>query len=308
MSDYICIDIGGTSIKYGILRSFQERENNKIYDAEKLSFVKKGSIKTPRAGGKSILIALEEIIGIYLQEFSDIKGICISSAGIIDAENGYVISANEALMPGYTGTEITRSLFEKFRIPCTVDNDVNCAAWAEYYAGAAKDSHSSLMLTIGTGIGGAFIYRGELLRGFSNSGCEIGYLHMKNGKSFEELAATSVLVKKVAEKFELPYEKVDGKFVFEQISKGNELCIQMVDEMCDILGLGISNLCYVLNPEVVVLGGGISVQEAYLSDRINKALDIYLIPEIRKHTKLVFASYKNEAGMLGAYFKQITVK
>lgn len=296
MSEYICIDIGGTSIKHGALKEVKEQ------GLEKTSFLKKGSVKTPKTGGDSILTYLEEIIGGYLQEFSDIKGICISSAGIIDAERGCVIAANEALMPGYTGTEIAGSLFGKFHMPCAVDNDVNCAALAEYYAGAAKDSHSSLMLTVGTGIGGAFIYKGEILRGFSGSGCEIGYLHMKNKKSFEELAATSVLVKKAAERLGLPYEMVDGKFVFEQISMGNEVCIQLVDEMCDLLGLGISNLCYVLNPEKVILGGGISAKETYLSDRINKALDVYLIPEIRKYTKLVFAVNKNEAGMLGAYF------
>lgn len=302
MSEYICIDIGGTSVKYGVLENFEKQENNSDFLLPKLSFIKKEIVKTPQTGGKGILALLHGIIGGYLQEFHNIMGICISSAGIIDAEKGRVIAANEELMPGYTGTELAGTLSKKFHLPCAAENDVNCAALAEYYIGAAKGCHSILMLTVGTGIGGAFIQEGKILRGFSGSGCEIGYLHMQNGKSFEELAAASVLVKKVADKLRLPYEVVDGKFVFDKLMQGNEICIQAVDEMCEILGLGIANLCYVLNPEIVVIGGGISAQERYLSEKINKVLDAYLIPVVRKHTKLAFAVCRNDAGMLGSYF------
>ena len=74
------------------------------------------------------------------------------------------------------------------------------------------------------------------------------------------------------------------------------------DEMTDVLGQGIANICYVLNPEVVVLGGGIMAQEDYLKGRVEKAVEKYLIPSIADHTRIAFARHKNDAGMLGAFY------
>ena len=80
------------------------------------------------------------------------------------------------------------------------------------------------------------------------------------------------------------------------------MCNQAIDEMCDVLGKGIANICYVINPEIVVLGGGIMAQEEFLKDRINAAMDKYLVSSIAKHTKLAFAKHQNDAGMLGAFY------
>ena len=93
---------------------------------------------------------------------------------------------------------------------------------------------------------------------------------------------------------------ISGKWIFEQAQSGNKVCIEEIDRMCDILAKGIANLCYVLNPEIVVIGGGISAQENYLRPSIEKGLDRYLIPEVRRKTKLGFAKFGNHAGMLGA--------
>lgn len=292
MKQFICIDIGGTSIKHGVME-------------ESLHFCKKGSSATPKTGGADILALLETIVSDYLTEYPDCAGICISSAGIVDSDRGIVIEANEDLTPGYTGTHIKEPLTRRFGLPCTVENDVNCAALAEYHAGAAIPYGSSLTLTIGTGIGGAFILQGQLLKGHTYSACEVGYTHMTNG-SFEELAATSILVKKVASRLSLPVEQVNGKWIFDQALAGNEVCITSIEEMCETLSMGIANLCYVLNPEVVVLGGGISAQEKYLRPLLEKGLEKYLIPPILKETHLEFAQQKNDAGMIGAYYNFIS--
>lgn len=121
-----------------------------------------------------------------------------------------------------------------------------------------------------------------------------------DGSSFEELAATSVLVKRTAKRLSKNCLEISGKWIFEQAQSGNEVCIEEIDRMCDLLAKGIANLCYVLNPEIVVIGGGISAQEDYLRPRIENGLERYLIPEIRKKTKLGFAKFGNHAGMLGA--------
>lgn len=118
--------------------------------------------------------------------------------------------------------------------------------------------------------------------------------------SFEELAATSALVLNTAKRLGKVPEEISGKWIFEQAQAGNEVCIQEIDRMCDALALGIANLCYVLNPEIVVLGGGISAQREWLLPRLKKGLERYLIPLILEQTRLEFAAFGNYAGMMGA--------
>lgn len=99
-----------------------------------------------------------------------------------------------------------------------------------------------------------------------------------------------------------PEENWNGYHIFEEAKKGDKLCIRAIDEMVDVLGRGIANICYVMNPEVVVLGGGVMAQEEYLRGRIEASLRKYLVPSIAEHTKLAFAKHRNDAGMLGAYY------
>ena len=289
MKQYICIDIGGTAIKYGVVQSGEIPE-----------IIQTDSCKTPENGTK-ILQKVFDIIEGLKRNCGQTEAVCISSAGIVNSEEGCILEANDDLIPGYTGTKIADRVKEKFGIPCFVENDVNCAAMAEYYAGAAKGYHSMLMLTIGTGIGGAFIAGGKLLKGHTYSACEVGYMNMEEG-TFEEIAATSALVARTAKRLHKTADAISGKWIFEQAQDGNEVCIEEIDRMCDNLAKGISNICYVLNPEIVLLGGGISAQTDWLKPRIEMGMEKYLIPVIRKKTKLDFAKFKNQAGMIGAYY------
>ncbi len=289
MKQYICIDIGGTAIKYGVVQSGEIPE-----------IIQTDSCKTPENGTK-ILRKVFDIIEGLKRNCGQTEAVCISSAGIVNSEEGCILEANDDLIPGYTGIKIADRVKEKFGIPCFVENDVNCAAMAEYYAGAAKGYHSMLMLTIGTGIGGAFIAGGKLLKGHTYSACEVGYMNMEEG-TFEEIAATSALVARTAKRLHKTADAISGKWIFEQAQDGNEVCIEEIDRMCDILAKGISNICYVLNPEIVLLGGGISAQTDWLKPRIEMGMEKYLIPVIRKKTKLDFAKFKNQAGMIGAYY------
>lgn len=157
------------------------------------------------------------------------------------------------------------------------------------------------MLTIGTGIGGCMIVDGKVFHGYSNSACEVGYMHMEDS-DFQTLGAASILTKKVAERKQEPEEKWNGYRIFEEAKKGDEICNQAIDEMTDVLGKGIANICYVVNPEVVVLGGGIMAQETFLKSKMETALKKYLIPSILRNTRIAFAKHKNDAGMLGAFY------
>ena len=287
MKKYVSIDIGGTAIKYGLIGA----DGMMIHRGETPTEAEKG--------GPSILKKAITITQRYCEEHK-ISGICISTAGIVDTKRG-AIQHSAPLIPKYTGICFKDTMEQRFFVPCEVENDVNCAGLAEYLTGAGKESDPMLMLTIGTGIGGCLVTGGHVFHGVSYSACEVGYMHMR-GSDFQTLGSASSLVKKTAERKQEPQENWNGFRIFSEARLGNSVCIQAIDEMIDVLGLDIANLCYVLNPQTIVLGGGIMAQEDYLKDKIQAAVESYLIDSIASHVTMTFAKHRNDAGMLGAFY------
>lgn len=287
MAKYISIDIGGTSIKYGIIDSSSRILSRNETDTESWK------------GGPSLVVKVSGLVHSLMQE-NEVSGICISTAGVVDIQKGEILHSSN-LIPGYTGIRWKDTLQKRFGLPCEVENDVNCAGLAESVSGASKGCNPSLMLTIGTGIGGCLIADGEVYHGFCGSGCEVGYMHLPGG-AFQDLGASSVLTKKVAERKADLEKNWNGRRIFREAYGGDRICNQAIDEMTDVLGQGVANLCYVLNPEVVVLGGGIMAQESFLKEKIVASVQNYLIPYIADRTKIRFACHQNDAGMLGAFY------
>ncbi len=287
MNQYICIDIGGTAIKYGLIR-----EDGRI--------VLRKSRKTESwLGGAGILAKVCDIVE-ELRGGPDICGVAVSSAGVVDCRKGEIIHS-APLIPNFVGTNYKKAVGERFGLPCEAENDVNCAGLAEFVSGAAMGHDSMLMLTIGTGIGGCAVMGGRIWHGGCGAACEVGYMHM--GESdFQTLGAASVLTKKVAAWKGEPEEAWDGYRVFALAREGDEVCIRAIDEMVEVLGTGIANICYVLNPEIVVLGGGIMAQQEYLKEKMEFAVKSKLIPHMAAHTEIAFARHGNDAGMLGALY------
>lgn len=286
MKRYVCVDIGGTSMKYGIVD-------------EEGTFLKKGSADTQASqGGNAIAAKVEQIIDILRQEFEP-EGICISTAGMVDTEEGKIVYS-APLIPDYIGMCWKERLENRYRIPCEVENDVNCAGLAEYISGAARGCRFAVCLTVGTGIGGCVLLDGKVYHGAGGSAGEVGYMHM-DGSDFQTLGAASILCRKVSEQ-KGSSESWTGKQVFEAAKELDPVCLRAVDDMTDVLARGISNICCVLDPEVVVLGGGIMAQEAFLKPRISQALKTYMNPVMAEHTRLAFARHGNDAGMLGAFY------
>ena len=288
MKNYLCIDIGGTSVKYGIY-------------SEESGFLMDSNFPTQAwLGGHSIIDRIIKLASQILEKQTDICGICISTAGMVDCNTGCITYAS-SLIPEYTGTPVKNIFEQQFHLPCEVENDVNCAALAEYFSGAAQGASSCLCLTIGTGIGGAFVENGQIFHGFSGSGCEVGYMYLPDG-AFQDIASTSALVRRVARRKNLSFSALSGKKIFDLAKKNDSDCIEEIDRMTSYLGMGIANICYVLNPEIIVLGGGIMVQKELLYDKIREAVDKYLLHSIAGKTTLKFAQNQNRAGMLGAFY------
>ncbi len=287
MKTYVAIDIGGTSIKYGLID-----ENEQLLEKSEMP-------TEAQYGGPGILKKVKGIVEKYL-ETQKIAGICLSSAGMVDPDKGEIFYAGPQI-PNYAGTAFKKELENAFQIPCEIENDVNCAGLAEVMSGNAKESQIAVCLTIGTGIGGCLINQREVFHGYSNSACEVGYMHLPDG-AFQDLASTTALVEYVAELHGESAEQWNGLRVFTEATEGNTYCMQGIERMVDYLGKGIANICYVVNPEVVVLGGGIMAQEAILKPKIQAALQANLVSSLAEKTKLAFAHHQNTAGMFGAYY------
>lgn len=164
MKKYVSIDIGGTAIKYGVIS-----ECGEILEKDKMP-------TEAYKGGPEILNKVIRIVEAYKAAY-ELAGICISTAGMVDVEKGEIFYS-APLIPNYAGTQFKKVLEEKFQVPCEVENDVNCAGLSESVSGAAAGSKVTLCLTIGTGIGGCILVDGKVFHGYSNSACEVGYMHM----------------------------------------------------------------------------------------------------------------------------------
>ncbi|SEA21224.1 Sugar kinase of the NBD/HSP70 family, may contain an N-terminal HTH domain [Eubacterium aggregans] len=286
MKPYLCIDIGGTAIKHGLF-------------SEDFKCMAKKKVPTHSAAGPEPGV-LEQVFTIIKdwQAQTEVEGIAISTTGIVDPKAGQIIYASE-VMPGYTGTKLKAPVENAFNLPCIVENDVNCMGLAEANLGAGRSAQSCLCITVGTGIGGSFICGGEIFHGFSNSACEVGYLRVPGGV-YQDLASTSQLVKKIAEGRGISPSSINGFQIFEEARAGAKDCIIAIDEMVDILADGLANIVYLLNPEMVILGGGIMEQRDYMEPRIQSALSKRIIPVVFDQTQIALAQHGNDAGMLGA--------
>lgn len=285
MREFIAFDIGATLIKYGILT-----EDGKI--------IKSGEMNTDaHLGGMEVVGKVKKMGDVLLQEYA-VSGVCISTAGQVNSEKGKIVYASE-LIPEYTGVAIKAELENHFNLPVEVENDVNCVGLAESWIGKGKDVKSLFSLTIGSGIGGSYVLDNKLHTGYSFSGGEIGYIPIE-GSQFEELASTRILIQNVANKKKVDPDKLNGKNIFDMAHQGDAVCQQEIERMVYYLSKGIATIAYMMNPEMIVLGGGITKQKDYLLPLIQEELAQGLIPTIFEKTKVEIAEKLNNAGMVGA--------
>ena len=286
MKYYAAVDIGGTAIKYGVISSAQEI----VYKAQMPTHAEKG----PNVWMKEVAKVINQMKDSYA-----LSGICVSSTAMIDSTNGKVFFSLPQV-PDYTGFKVKKYLETECNLVTEVENDVNCVALAESISGSGKGYSSVLCLAIGTGIGGGFTEKGHLLRGATFSACEVGYIKVGNS-DLEHLGSTTALCRRVESyKGDKPFSW-DGLRVFNEARKGDEDCIKAIDIMASSIAQGLASLSYILNPSVIVLGGGI-MNEKELLDKIKNYFNSLINPLIAQNTAIVGATYKNDAGLVGAYY------
>ena len=283
----LAFDIGGTEIKYA-------------FGDEKFNMTGKKSIPTNAGeGGKRIIERIVEIV----KSCDGVDRIGVSTAGQVDSKKGEIIFATDSI-PGYTGTKIKEIIETETGIPTAVENDVNSAAIGEAKFGAAKGIDSFICLTYGTGIGGAVYLDNKLFTGASFSAGEFGHIVTHaDGRSctcggsgcYEAYASASALVRDVAEK---TGRKMNGREIFAEFD--NPVIRDIIDNWIDEIVIGLKSIVYVFNPSLIVAGGGI-MNEAYITDEVNKRLQKELMPSFRK-VKIVKALMGNDANKLGAAY------
>ena len=282
----LLFDIGGTAIKHGICI-----DNELINVSE--------TPTNAHLGGEHILNTIISLI----EKECDYDAIGISTAGQVNAKEGYIIYANSNI-PNYTGTQIRKELEARFHVPVAVENDVNSAALGEAIYGGGKDYDSFLCLTYGTGVGGAIIENKKVYHGSSFSAAEFGAIvtHSNERKQgadyfdgcYERYASTTALVKKAME-----YDNAlnTGREIFKHLD--DPQVMKILDDWIDEILLGLTSLIHIFNPLCVILGGGIMAQPLIMEKLLEKKAR-YIMPSF-SHVELKAATLGNHAGLLGAH-------
>lgn len=285
----LAADIGGTNTKMGICDERGHIEDYCEYATES------------HLGGPHVMERLMANLAVYPPSRYD--AIAISTAGQVNAEEGFIIHANENI-PNYTGMRVRELLEDRFRKPAKVENDVNAAALGEAVFGAARSFNDFLCLTFGTGIGGAIVMNGRIYRGASGSAAEFGHMlthplqaaGAEPGKPYyEKYASTTALVRMARQ---VDPDCVDGRTIFDKIRGGddrlNEVLQAWVAEVC----AGLASLIHIFNPPAIIVGGGVMEQESLV--RLIEEQTKRLVMESFTKVSIIRASLGNRAGLLGA--------
>ncbi|MEE1108154.1 ROK family protein [Macrococcoides canis] len=279
------IDIGGTSIKADI---YDENGKNLMQFSMHPTQIDKDKQTN------KILEQVYELVESYMKN-NIIDGIAISTAGVVN-NNGEIVFAGSTI-PGYSGIAIKESLEKRYNLPVSVQNDVNCAALAEMWLGNAKNTTSSFMITIGTGIGGALVIDNQLIQGYNFTAGEVGYIPIQ-GERWENKASASALIK--AYEIRSGLKNQDGILFFEALEKGDALAQEVFNEFIDSLAEGLIIISYLFNPEVIIIGGGIMSRENVIIPALRNRISKKEYNQIFLPKKILSAKFGNEAGRLGA--------
>ncbi|MEH7097825.1 ROK family protein [Neobacillus vireti] len=291
MKAYMVFDIGGTYIKYAVMDE----------TAKKL---KSGKLMTPKDGLEIFLQTLQRIVEQYSDDF-ELQGIAVSSPGSVDVKTGFIGGASA--IPYIHGVNMTGIIKERTGLQTTIENDANCAALAEGWLGAAKGTDYYICIVIGTGIGGSIVLNQSILRGASLHGGEFGYMIM--GAPFQEplqgtwslVASTNALVEEVKKGKLLGKGKLDGEEVFRLAEEGDSIAQECLTEFYKRLAIGIYNLKYALDPEKILIGGGISKRREVI-DGINHELKGLRNEISTLAIEVEACQFGNDANLIGALF------
>ncbi|MEC2070539.1 ROK family glucokinase [Alkalihalophilus marmarensis] len=307
---YVGVDLGGTTIKMAFITSYGE-------------IVSKWEIPTnTEDGGIHITMDIAKSIDHKLNELNQEKehlaAIGMGAPGFIEMETGFIY---QAVNIGWKDFPLKDRLEVETGLPVTVDNDANIAALGEMWRGAGDGAKNLLCVTLGTGVGGGIIANGQILHGASGMAGEIGHITSVTkggapcncGKTgcLETIASATGIARLATEAVAVSNEpsllkeqfdtlgSLTSKDVFEALAKGDHLAEQVLDETASYLGVAIANLSNALNPEKIVIGGGVSKAGDALLEPLRTYFNQYALERVASSAEFKIATLGNDAGVIG---------
>ena len=310
MDYYVGIDLGGTNTKIGLL--------NIEGDILKSSIIKTLSSEGVDKTMERIWGVIQELAKEANINIKNVKGIGMGIPGPVEDQSIVAFFAN---FPWGTNVNVKEKLEKITGIETKLDNDANIIALGEAKYGAAKGSKSSVTVALGTGIGGGIYVNGMLVSGFKGAGGEIGHMKIvKDGRvcgcgqkgCFEAYASATGLIREAVSRLtvnkqNLLYTMIEGNVagleaqdIFDAAKEGDIFSLDLVDYEAEYLAMGIANILNIINPETIVLGGGVALAGDILLDPLRKKLEKYALPVTLEDLKIVQGILGNEAGIKGA--------
>lgn len=286
---YIGIDLGGTEIKGGLVDS----DGALLAEYRKATPIQEGRVGIIR----DLKIVINALLNLAERP---VKGIGIGSAGRIDPRSGVVCYASDNL-PGWTGTEIADEMNAAFGLPVFVDNDVNVAAFGEAWVGAARGCDTFALVALGTGVGGAVVSEGHMLHGAAGGAAEFGHLILHPGglacncgqRGCLEQYASGTALNRIARDIDPAWT---SRTLMQRCAEGDALAAAAIDAFVLDLAYGLLTINNLVDPELIVIGGGLVGSADIWWDKLAEALGRLSAAPL----KLAKAEAGNYAGIIGA--------
>ncbi|MEA3474990.1 MAG: ROK family protein [Candidatus Cloacimonadota bacterium] len=291
------IDIGGTNIKYGVIQCELQIRNYK------LKF--KNSVKTEASKDKEFII--KKIISIIekCKNDYDINSIGIGVAGLVDYKKGIIFESPN--LPDWKDINLKNEL-KVVNLPIFIDNDANCFAYGEYLLRNDKTIRNLIGITLGTGIGGGLIINGKLYHGNYGFAAEIGHIKVvpdgrrcncgQNG-CLEAYSSGFAIEKKSKEIFG---EKIAVSSLYKMALKDNRNAIEIFNEAFEKLGIVCAGLINLLNPDIIVFGGGLSNMREFLLIPVKKVIQKNCYKKLYEKVRIEVSQSDIDSGIIGAAY------
>ena len=304
MKQYFGIDIGGTAVKLGIVD-----ETGKVLCKGEQS-VNFDGYQTPVLD--TVRKAAKEFLTAQAIPVENLSGIGVSATGQIDSRKG-IVAGTCGNFPNYIGSPIKAALEQDFGLPVTVANDANCMTLGEVWVGGAQGYTDVIGVTLGTGVGGGILTGGRLLEGARGLGGDVGHYrtHALDGVlctcgasgCWERYAATTALVRAAQPR---NHKWRDGRAIFESAHAGDPIILALLEDWTDEIVQGLAGLVHIFNPQLILIGGGVSAQQELLIEPIARKVRASIMPAFAEGLEIRAAQLHNDAGMVGAvyYFRQ----
>ncbi len=288
----IGIDIGGTSIKYGIVNI----EGKVYWEAKKPTKAKTSRHEVEQ----NIIDAAKDAYSKANELGLSIKSIGVGTPGLV-TNDGTVLGGADNIID-WDNLPLRQLLHNQLSLPVYVKNDADMMAIGEIYTTKTKTT-TAILFTLGTGIGGAMIINGQLFSGHFGLGGELGVFPMMiDGKvqNWEEVASTTAMVNWYKNKCPHIEEEINGNYIVLKYLENEQLAIETINHFSHLVGMGIAGYINVFNPEMVVIGGGISEAGDFFIEKIKMHISKYALKPCLQDVEIILAKLGNRAGLIGA--------